>query len=120
MGSLDLASLGREPWVWLPREISPSYHDEMAAACRNAGFSPDARHLANSITSQIAMVACGLGVTIVPHSSATTWAGAVVYRPLQKRVPLVELSLICRDTSEPLIDYFVACAMAAAAEIDDV
>jgi hypothetical protein len=47
--------------VWLPRHISPDYHDELVAACRQAGFSPDPQHYANSIHSQLAMVECGLG-----------------------------------------------------------
>jgi DNA-binding transcriptional LysR family regulator len=58
----DLDALATEPWVWIPRDISPGYHDEVVAACRRAGFSPDARHQANSIATQLAMVSCGIGV----------------------------------------------------------
>ncbi|BCW45328.1 hypothetical protein StoSoilB5_25120 [Arthrobacter sp. StoSoilB5] len=36
----DLAPFRDDSWVWLPRAISPDYHDEMVAACRQAGFSP--------------------------------------------------------------------------------
>jgi DNA-binding transcriptional LysR family regulator len=39
------------PWVWIPRTISPDYHT------------------AQSIVSQLAMVACGLGVALVPESA---------------------------------------------------
>jgi DNA-binding transcriptional LysR family regulator len=63
---LDLAELATEPWVWTPRDIAPGYHDEVVAACRRAGFSPDASHQANSIATQPAMVSCGIGVAIVP------------------------------------------------------
>ena len=37
------------------------------ATCRDAGFSPGIRHLANSIFTQLAMAASGLGVTLVPN-----------------------------------------------------
>jgi hypothetical protein len=59
------------PWIWLPRSISPDYHDQVVACCLAADFAPEARHTARSITSQLAMVACGLGVAIVPESAAT-------------------------------------------------
>ena len=54
----DLDALATEPWVWIPRDISPGYHDDVVAACRRAGFSPDARHQANSMATQLAMVSC--------------------------------------------------------------
>ena len=111
---VDLATFSDDSWVWLPREISPSYHDDMASACKHAGFSPQAQHLASSITSQLAMVACGLGVTIVPHSSAVGFEGTVAF--LQPRAPevLMELSLVYRNAEEPLVDHFVDCARATA------
>ncbi|WP_407727614.1 LysR family transcriptional regulator (plasmid) [Rhodococcoides fascians] len=111
-GPLDLASIAEEAWVWLPRSISPSYHDEMAAACSDAGFTPNARHHANSINTQIAMVECGLGVTIVPHSSALSRSGKAVFLELADPASLTELSMIVRRATEPSIDHFVMCATA--------
>ena len=68
-GPIDLADLADDAWIWLAREISPDYHDEMAAACRTSGFSPRVRHWARSIASQIALVECGAGVTIIPRTA---------------------------------------------------
>ena len=67
----DLAATAELPWIWLPRSISPDYHDQVVACCRAAGFAPDARHLARSIYSQLAMVASGLGVALVPAGPRT-------------------------------------------------
>lgn len=106
---VDLADFADEPWVWFPRHISPEYHDELVTACRAGGFSPNGRHWANSIQSQIAMVACGLGVTLVPHTSATETA-AVAYLPLRTPVQLVELALVRRRDAGPLADQLAACA----------
>jgi DNA-binding transcriptional LysR family regulator len=61
---------GIRTWIWRPRSISPDYHDQVVACCRAAGFAPDARHVARSITSQLAMVDCGLGVALVPEGAA--------------------------------------------------
>lgn len=69
---LTLATLARETWVWLHRHISPDYHDAMATLCRTAGFSPMPAHWARSVTSQITMVECGLGITIAPAAAAAS------------------------------------------------
>jgi DNA-binding transcriptional LysR family regulator len=113
-GPVDLAGYRDDSWVWLPRHISPDYHDELVAACRQAGFSPDPQHYANSIHSQLAMVECGLGVTLVPESSVPRQPRTLVWRELRKRVDLVELSVVSRaGGEEPLVDHFIACARAA-------
>ncbi|MFJ4208011.1 LysR substrate-binding domain-containing protein [Paenarthrobacter sp. NPDC089675] len=113
-GPVDLARFRDDSWVWLPRAISPDYHDEMVAACRRAGFSPRARHFANSIQSQLAMVGCGLGVTLVPLSSLGDRRG-VVARELSQRMDLVELSIVSRaGTSETIADNFIECARSVA------
>jgi DNA-binding transcriptional LysR family regulator len=108
---IDLANLADEDWVWLPRRVSPDYHDELVAACRQYGFSPRATHVAGSITSQLAMVACGLGVTLVPKIVADLHRDGMTYREPTRRLELVELSLLWRaDETEPLVHAFVHAA----------
>ncbi len=69
-GTVNLASVARGPWVWLPRHISPDYHDQVLTCCREAGFAPVVTNTADSIVSQLAMVACDIGIAVVPTSSA--------------------------------------------------
>ena len=110
-GPASLADFRDDAWVWLPRHISPDYHDELVAACRQAGFSPEAQHSANSIHSQLAMVRCGLGVTLSPESSVRQQPQGLVWRELRKRVDLVELSVVVRaGGQEPLVEHFIACS----------
>jgi DNA-binding transcriptional LysR family regulator len=110
-GPVELSAYRDDSWVWLPRRISPDYHDELAAACRQAGFTPEAHHYANSIHSQLAMVECGLGVTLVPESSAARQPRALAWRELRKRIDLVELSVVSRaGGEEPLVNHFIACS----------
>jgi DNA-binding transcriptional LysR family regulator len=111
--ALDLAELATEPWVWLPRQISPDYHDAMAAACRRAGFSPIATHWARSITSQLALVSCGLGVTIVPAAAMNAGPPRVIARPLLDMARSVGLAVATRDDAEPVTTAFVECAESA-------
>lgn len=109
---LDLAQLQDVAWVWIPRHISPAYHDEIVAACQQAGFSPLARHQATSIQSQRAMVAAGLGVALLPSTSAEAHP-RVVFRPLRDAVRLTELALVTRaGDREPLVSTFAECTAA--------
>jgi len=109
---IDLTELADDPWVWLPREVSPGYHDELVAACRAAGFSPDARHSATSIDSQLAMVGCGLGVTLAPRTSTARAPAGTVPLRLRQRFDLVELSIVRRAHAPgPLVEHFLQCAL---------
>jgi DNA-binding transcriptional LysR family regulator len=109
---VDLAQLAEEQWVWLHRDASPDYHDQLIATCHQAGFTPDTRHHANSITTQLAMVACGLGVTLVPHVAASAVQPPTALRSLKRRADLVELALVSRaDGHEPLVAEFVHTAL---------
>jgi DNA-binding transcriptional LysR family regulator len=108
---VHLARFAGEPWVWLRREASPDYHDQLMATCRRAGFSPGIRHLANSIFTQLAMATSGLGVTLVPNVSVRQIQPAVAYRPLADHADIVELSLVSRDgAQEPLAERFLSIA----------
>ncbi|MGX5212037.1 LysR family substrate-binding domain-containing protein [Streptomyces violaceus] len=105
---VDLSGFADEPWVWLRREASPDYHDQLMATCRRAGFTPEARHVANSILTQLAMVACGLGVTLVSNVAVRSIQGPIAYRPLSDPADIVELSLVSRDGGhEPLVEEFL-------------
>jgi DNA-binding transcriptional LysR family regulator len=103
---LDLGELATEPWVWIPRDIAPGYHDEVVTACRHAGFSPDARHQANSIATQLAMVSCGIGVAIAP-SLVAGGRNDFQTRALRDPAPLVALSLLVQEDIDPLVEHFV-------------
>jgi DNA-binding transcriptional LysR family regulator len=109
---LGLARFAQEPWVWLRRDASPDYHDQLMATCHNAGFTPGVRHIANSIATQLAMVGCGLGVTLVPSIAArSALPPTATYRLLANRAELVELSLVTRDNPhEPLVREFLRLA----------
>lgn len=75
---MDLARFAEEPWVWLSRDAS-----------------------------QLAMVDCGFGVTLVPHVTVSGTA----FRPLTDRADTVELSPACRSgAQEPLVAEFVRIA----------
>jgi DNA-binding transcriptional LysR family regulator len=109
---VPLARFADEPWVWLRREASPDYHDQLMATCRRAGFRPGIRHLASSIFTQLAMTASGLGVTLVPNVTVRQIRPAPPYRLLTDHPSIVELSLVTRDGAhEPLTARFLRIAV---------
>lgn len=58
------------------------------------------------------MVACGLGVTLAPHTSTARAPTGTVRLPLRQRFDLVELSIVRRaQTPGPLAEHFVDCAL---------
>lgn len=71
------------------------------------------RHIANSIATRLAMVACGLGVTLVPNVAVrSALPPTATYRPLTNRAELVELSLVTRESPrEPLVREFLRIAL---------
>jgi DNA-binding transcriptional LysR family regulator len=98
------------PWVWIPRTISPDYHDQVVACCRTAGFAPDARHTARSITSQLSMVACGLGVALVPESATQqrpAEADEGIHFTLVEDSAEIDLAAVCRRGANGLIHGFL-------------
>lgn len=104
----DLALTADLPWIWLPRTISPDYHDQVAACCRAAGFTPHAQHLGESITSQLAMVACGLGLALVPESSLRTECDSRAIKSIRlARSTTIDLAAVWRRGHEPLITGFL-------------
>ena len=81
----------------------------MAALCRAAGVSPVPNHWAWSVTSQIAMVECGLGVTVVPATASASHP-AVRFRPLRDATTTIELTTMTRSQPGALAERLTALA----------
>ncbi len=82
-GPVDLRQVAREPFVGFTRYQDTDFFDRTAALCHEAGFTPAIRHEAGQFINVLALVACGLGVAIVPQSFAQLYTGQVVFRRLR-------------------------------------
>lgn len=107
----DLAEAADLPWVWIPRSGTPDYHDQVASCCRAAGFTPHARHTAQSISSQLTMVAAGLGVALVPESSAARQDGIQTVRVRTELT--IAMSALFRTDADPLVAGFIDALVTA-------
>lgn len=75
--------LATEDFVTYEPRRGFSYHADLHALCRLAGFDPAIRHEASSTEAVIGIVACGEGVAIVPASAERLQMHNVSFRPLR-------------------------------------
>jgi DNA-binding transcriptional LysR family regulator len=103
----DLALGAELPWIWIPRALTPEYHDQVASCCRAAGFTPQAQHLAQSINSQLVMVASGLGVALVPEGSVRGHLADSIKTIRLQQTVTVDLAAVWRPSGNRLVADFL-------------
>ncbi|CAM4027690.1 LysR family transcriptional regulator [Janibacter anophelis] len=113
--TVSLAALAEFPWIL----AGPRSHFGRAvrAECHAHGFEPRIAHTVEEQFTALAMIAGGLGVTLVSDLGLTLLPPGVDVVPLEEPV-LRTLSVAHRasSTPRPSIDLFVEAARTAAAE----
>jgi DNA-binding transcriptional LysR family regulator len=108
--AVPLKGLSDETFVINSRHAGVAIRDVVFAACHAAGFSPRVGQEVPHVISTLALVAAGIGVSIVPTSLQRMNIRGVAYRRLTGSTQLkVTLNLASRrgDTS-PLVRQFVS------------
>jgi DNA-binding transcriptional LysR family regulator len=82
---LRIQDLADAPFVFYPKYPNAQFPRLVEGLCRDAGFAPKVVHQAYEIQTAIALVAAGLGVTLVGESVARHGRADVVYLPLAGR-----------------------------------
>src|SRR5262249_44782314 len=101
---ISLQRLRSEQWVISPREIATRLYDEIIAACAAAGFEPRVAQRTMQSTTIISMVASGIGVALLPISSARLAFGGAVYRELRPpRITIPVAFAWRRDQTAPAL-----------------
>jgi DNA-binding transcriptional LysR family regulator len=109
---VPLQRLAAEPLVLFPREQAPGYHDLLTGRLAATGTSPQVVQYAPEELTIIGLVAAGIGVSPVPASVARLALDGVTYRPVSG-APDTELLAVTRAGDEsPLVEAFVADALA--------
>nr|WP_228046672.1 LysR family transcriptional regulator [Saccharopolyspora sp. HNM0983] len=65
---VDLARLRTEPFVMYAAELRSVVNDAIVRSCAAAGFHPHCAHEVGEASTQVALVAAGLGVALAPCS----------------------------------------------------
>jgi DNA-binding transcriptional LysR family regulator len=106
---ISLQRLKSEPWVINPRETGSRLYDEIIAACEAAGFEPRVAQRSARVTTEISMVASGIGVALMPITSARLTFGGAVYRQLRPPGSSVPVAFAWRlDQTAPVLAHFMA------------
>ena len=80
--SVRLAQLAEDPFVLFARTASPDYYARIMDMCHAAGFYPRVRHEVRHWLSVVAVVAQGMGVSVVPAPLERSGITGAVFRPL--------------------------------------
>ena len=80
---IDVKELRDDVFVMFSRDPSPAYYDHVMSICAAAGFQPKVRIGAGQVLSIVALVASGLGVSLVPESVAKAGIAGAAYVPLR-------------------------------------
>lgn len=108
-----LAALKDDSFVMFSRSFGAPLYDSIVAACQAAGFEPKIGQVAPQIATSVTLVACGLGVALVPASVRQLQIAGAVYRPIAGKAPVARLALVYRrGETSPIVRNFVACAAA--------
>jgi DNA-binding transcriptional LysR family regulator len=106
---IDLAKLAEETFITLPRRIEPGFYDRSVAQCYEFGFGPKLLEETRGFAAMIGMVGIGMGVTLIPATSAAPQWPNVVVRPLTRTSIGLELALVRRrDVASPALDRLTA------------
>ncbi|NIA67972.1 LysR family transcriptional regulator [Pelagibius litoralis] len=95
--TVPVAEIAKEPLVIPARSHRPILFDVIHDYFRSRGHEPRILQEANERHVIIAMVAAGLGLSLVPQWVTQFQRDDVVYRPLQDGGPLVEVYVVWRD-----------------------
>jgi DNA-binding transcriptional LysR family regulator len=109
-----LRELDGETLITHPRRGGAGANSQVMALCREQGFTPKAITEVPEIAdleTLIGLVACGLGVTILPSSFATIAPPTVVFKPIAATKVVLRISAFPRvGATNPLVQNFVRIA----------
>ena len=89
--------LADEPFVLFPRRLGPGLYDQILTYCRQAGFEPRTVQEAVQMQTIVALVAGGIGVSLVPSSMTRLRRADVAYRPVRPAAAGIHLAAVRRD-----------------------
>lgn len=106
---LDLAKLRHEPFVLISQQRSPTSHSHVLRLCADHGFYPRVAQEVPEVTTALALVRAGLGVSIIPASFCHNPFAGIRYHPIAG--PLAAWSVAAawrKGDSNPLIARFLS------------
>lgn len=109
--SVDLKQLADERFVMFSRDVAPANHDNVIAVFSRAGIHPKIAHAARQWLTIVAMVANGLGVSLVPRTLARSRVHGVKFMRISGEQVLAPAMLVWNPAyCLPTVRSFIECS----------
>jgi DNA-binding transcriptional LysR family regulator len=106
--AIKLASLCEHPFVLISHERSPTFHGHVLELCAKHGFNPRVVQEVPEITTVLALVRAGLGVSMIPASFPNHRFAGIHTHPISDRAAQWTVAAAWRKgDSNPLIPRFL-------------
>ncbi len=107
--SVKIREIGDEPLILYPRKVRPSFIDYVQKLFHREGLTPNIAHEVDDVTTAIALVSSGMGLSLVTQSAANMKLPNVHYVPLDHADGgEFDLDIIYRsDDTSPLLNAFL-------------
>lgn len=104
-------ALANQPYILSSRRRTPAFDVLVARACHDAGVMLTVKYEVEHPQTILAIVEAGLGISLVPASSASLNRPGIAYRHLRPAGPSLETLIAWRrGTERPLVEAFVTVA----------
>jgi DNA-binding transcriptional LysR family regulator len=114
-----LQDLEEEDFIVCPRYRQSGFHELVMGLTAKVGFRPRVAREVDGKDTVTALVAGGLGVSLVAESSSAGEDGRVKFLPLREPEVLVDIGLIWRrENMSPLMRRFIQYAVLLGQEIE--
>ncbi|MBC15569.1 Transcriptional regulator, LysR family [Pseudodesulfovibrio profundus] len=100
---IDIRDLEGEPLIFNQRIAQPALYRSLIGSFHKAGFMPNIVQEVNTEQSTVALVSTGLGVALVPASSARDKRSGVSFKPLDGDLPQWEITALWKAKNESVI-----------------
>lgn len=100
---IDIRDLEGEPLIFNQRIAQPALYRSLIGSFHKAGFMPNIVQEVNTEQSTVALVSTGLGVALVPASSAKDKRSGVSFKPLDGDLPQWEITALWKAKNESVI-----------------
>lgn len=114
LDSISMRELAHEPFVWIPRSVSPLHYDRCLMMCNQAGFSPRIAQSATTESGRLSLVAAVVGCANMTSASTLWKPEQVAVIQLSDVDTKIDLELIWNpDNASPTLANFVATVKAS-------
>lgn len=97
--SVNISELGGEEFIFFPRNAQPRLYDTWMTAFNHCNYTPNIVQEASSKAASLALVAAGIGISIVPESLAKRAPEQVVFKKLTGDFPTLEIHIVYRENT---------------------